>query len=68
MSATWTAIARCGTCGEEINRAEHVPTEDKARVGLASPLVGFCPTRSHNTLSDINFNVRVEWIVEEVSG
>ena len=61
----WTGIVRCKTCGTEINRAEHVPDEDKSRVGISAPIAaGLCPTKSHNTFSDCNLNYDIEWVEE----
>lgn len=62
----WTAIATCEECGRELNRAEHVPEPEKGRVALSAPLVCICPEKHHNTLSDLNLRVRLEWVEESV--
>ena len=60
----WTGIATCRTCGAELNRAEHVPTTDKGRVTIAAPLMAICKVRGHNTFSDCNIGVVLEWVEE----
>ncbi len=61
----WTAIMRCRECKTELNRAEHVPEHQKSRVAISAPLLGLCPTESHNTFSDCNLNFDLEWLEEE---
>jgi hypothetical protein len=61
----WTCIARCQVCGKELNRAEHVPDGERGMVGLGAPLVAICEVREHNTYSDCNLGVQLEWIEEE---
>lgn len=63
-SALWTCIARCKICHKELNRAEHVPEHDKTRVIISAPLMAICDERNHNTLSDCNIGVELEWIME----
>jgi len=61
----WTAILRCGDCGAELNRAEHVPEDKKSKVGIASAFAaGDCPNGCRSTFSDLNINTRLEWIME----
>lgn len=60
----WTCIATCGDCGQELNRAEHVPESSKLMVGLSAPLVCICDNPKHNTFSDCNLRVELEWIEE----
>ena len=60
----WTAIMRCRECRTEINRAEHVPEHQKSRVAISAPIVGLCPTKSHNTASDYTLNFDLEWLEE----
>ncbi len=57
----WTCIARCRVCKKELNRAEHVPESDKTMVIISAPLVAICPESHHNTLSDCNIGVELEW-------
>lgn len=61
----WTCIARCRTCGAELNRAEHVPANKKALVGMGAAFGSFCKYAAHNTERDINFNIKTEWIEED---
>jgi hypothetical protein len=61
----WTAIARCGVCRRELNRAEHVPESEKLRIAVSAPLMAVCPERGHNAFSDCNPGVELEWIEEE---
>lgn len=63
----YTCIARCGVCKRELNRAMHVPEEDKSRVAVSAPLFALCPERQHNTLSDLNLKVELEWLSESES-
>ncbi len=65
---TFTCIARCGTCKAELNRATGVPEADKGQVTLSAPLMAICKQRSHNSLSDVNWNVKLEWIEEPENG
>jgi hypothetical protein len=60
----WTLIARCQVCGKELNRATHVPECERSRVVIAAPLMALCDVRSHNTLSDCNIGVNLEWVSE----
>src|SRR5881392_2288889 len=60
----WTLIARCQVCGEELNRATHVPESERSRVVIAAPLMAICDVRSHNTLTDCNIGVDLEWVSE----
>ena len=64
----WTAILRCGSCGAELNRAEHVPEDKKNKVGITSAFAaGDCPNGCRPTFlscSDLNINTNLEWIEE----
>lgn len=60
----WTCIATCQVCGREVNRAEHVPESEKSLVAVSAPLMGICPVRGHNTLSDCNIGVNLQWLPE----
>ena len=60
----WTCIARCQICNKELNRAKHVPEHEKVRVIISAPLVAICPKTHHNTMSDCNIGVDLEWIEE----
>lgn len=64
----WTCVARCQVCGRELNRACGVPESAKASVAIGAPLNCICPVKGHNTLSDCNIGVELEWIegIEEV--
>ena len=63
----WTAILRCKDCGIELNRAEHVPEEEKSRVVISSALVaGPCPNGCRSTFSDCNINTTLEWDIERL--
>ena len=61
----WTCVATCKICGKELNRAEHVPEDDKAKVIMSAPLVCICDIPDHNTSSDCNIGVVLEWEQEE---
>jgi hypothetical protein len=67
MERLWTTIARCGVCGKELNRAEHVPESERTMVTLAAPFVALCDVPAHNTFSDLNWKVRLEWVDEQAS-
>jgi hypothetical protein len=56
-----TCIATCEVCGQEIGRAEHVPERQKSIVMMSAPLNCFCPIEEHNTYSDCNIGVQLEW-------
>lgn len=60
----WTLIATCQVCGRELNRATQVPENERTFVAIAAPLMAICPDRSHNTLSDCNIGVKLEWVRE----
>jgi len=60
----WTAVVRCKTCSQEINRAEHVPQSEKLRVEVSAPLMALCKEPSHNTGSDYNLNYDLAWLLE----
>ncbi len=49
---TYTCIATCRTCGQELNRAVGVPEDERLKVSLGAPLVALCLVRDHNTLPD----------------
>jgi hypothetical protein len=61
----WTCVAKCQVCKKELNRARHVPESAKEWVALSAPLVSICDKIHHNTLSDCNIGVELEWIEEE---
>lgn len=64
----WTYIVRCGTCGAECNRAEHVPEGKRFKVELSAPMMAFCKVEErHNTLSDLNYNYNAEWVAEPIA-
>jgi hypothetical protein len=60
----WTCVARCQVCKKELNRATHVPEREKGRVCISAPMVAICEVKEHNTLSDCNIGVVLEWIEE----
>jgi hypothetical protein len=60
----WTCIARCSTCDKELNRAEHVPENKKSQVSLTAPVMAVCDIKEHNTFSDLNLRVKLEWVEE----
>lgn len=60
----WTCISRCRDCGQELNRATGVPETERTRVALAAPLIALCDNPRHNTLSDLNLRVQLEWVQE----
>ena len=62
--ALWTCIARCGDCRRELNRAEHVPESQRTLVALGAPMVALCQNPEHNTLSDLNLRVQLDWFKE----
>lgn len=63
----FTCIATCQVCGRELNRAQHVPERDKTQVVISAPLMCICPEKSHNTLSDCNIGVKLEWQEESAT-
>lgn len=63
----WTAILTCPDCGQEINRAEHVPDRERAKVSLSAAFM-LCPVREHNTLSDLNLRGVLTWTEEKSGG
>lgn len=64
MTETWTAIATCSVCKEELNRATGVPTNEKPRIIMTAPLVAVCDKPHHSSFSDCNIGVELEWIKE----
>lgn len=58
----FSAIAKCGVCKAELNRAENVPESQKSRVEIGAPMIAICDTSYHNTFSDLNLKVEIEWI------
>ena len=64
MSKLWTAIAKCKVCKRELNRATGVPESSKMQIILSAPLVAICEVRDHNTFSDCNPGVELEWMEE----
>lgn len=61
----WTAILKCHDCGSELNRAVHVPENEKGRVSITSSFAaGQCPKGCRSTFSDLNINTDLEWIEE----
>jgi hypothetical protein len=62
----WTCIARCGVCKKQIGLAEHVPDSRQTMVMMSASLNCLCDVREHNTYSDCNIGVELEW-VEEVA-
>jgi len=62
----WTGILSCSDCGQELNRAENVPDDEKHRVGMGSPLVaGKCPKGCRSTFSDMNMNTELRWVLND---
>lgn len=60
----WTCIARCGQCGREINRAEHVPENKKQWVSMTAAFNARCDEPHHNTFSDLNLRYTLDWVEE----
>ena len=60
----WTGVARCRECGDELNRAEHVPTDKKWKVSMSAPFNAICKKAGHSTLSDLNYAFELEWTLE----
>jgi hypothetical protein len=58
----FTAIAKCGTCNKIIGQAENVTEDEKFSTERAAPLNCFCEDKEHNSLSDVNWNLNIEWI------
>ena len=58
---TFTCVAKCGTCGSVMNTAHGVPEEAKGQVTMSAPMVAFCEVSGHNSLSDVNWNLKLEW-------
>ena len=65
MEKLYTCIASCQICGTELNRAEHVPEHDTNKVSLKAPFVAICKVKHHNTFSDCNIGVKLEWMEEK---
>ncbi len=64
----WKAILKCADCGHVLNTAEHVPEDEKARVGLTAGFnAGSCPNGCRATFSDLNINTNLEWAKEPVA-
>lgn len=61
----YTCTARCSTCKKELNRAENVPEAQKAKVTISAPLMAVCDVKSHNTFSDLNLRVDLEWLEQD---
>lgn len=61
----YTAIARCCVCSKELNRAENVPENKRYQVDISAPIMAICPVKSHNTFSDLNLKVHVEWLEQD---
>lgn len=61
---TFTCTAKCGTCGAVMNTAHGVPEEAKGQVTMSAPMVAFCEVAAHNSLSDVNWNLKLEWTEE----
>lgn len=64
---TYTCIATCKRCGQELNRATGVPEDRRLQTILAAPMVSICPVVEHNTYPDCNIGVRLEWVEEVAS-
>lgn len=62
--ALWTCVARCKVCKKELNRAEHVPESRKFMTEMSAPLAAICDVKGHNTFSDCNIGVELEWTKE----
>lgn len=56
----YNAVAKCGECGKVLNTAENVPENKRGLVGMSACFFT-CPERHHNTFSDLNLRVEVEW-------
>lgn len=63
----WKATAKCQVCDAVLNTALHVPEHEKGGVGMSAPLVAICDVKDHNTLSDCNIGVKIEWEEEPVA-
>lgn len=61
----WKCTARCKVCNKVLNTARYVPESKRTGVSLVAPLVAICEIKSHNTLSDCNIGVKLEWEPEE---
>ena len=61
----YTCIARCSTCKKELNRAENVPEDQKSKVIISAPLIAVCDDKSHNTMSDLNLRIELEWLEQD---
>lgn len=57
----WRAIARCKHCRKLLNTAENIPDNKKTQVILSAPMVALCDILEHNTTSDLNLGVVLEW-------
>lgn len=57
----YKCTAYCQVCGKVLNTAEHVPESKQTQVSISAPLVAICDVKGHNTLSDCNIGVRLEW-------
>lgn len=63
----YTCRATCQVCGALLNEANHVPESQCVLVTMSAPLVAICEVKDHNTLSDCNIGVNLEWIEEPES-
>lgn len=61
----YTAIARCSTCKKELNRAENVPENKRGHIEMTAPLMAVCDVKEHNTFSDLNLSVEIEWLEQD---
>lgn len=73
-AALYTCIARCKSCGAELDRATGVPGEHRGQVTIAAPLAARCPVKEHNNNKpvsrgiELNVNVSLDWYVETPNG
>lgn len=61
------AVLRCQVCKRELNRSRPVLPHERAGIMIGAVLHGVCPERHHNTLSDCNIGVDIEWIDADAS-
>jgi len=64
----YTCIVKCKVCGAELDRAMNVPDEHRMPVNASAPISGRCKQESHNSGSDLNFAIVLEWYRETRAG
>src|SRR5207249_176703 len=61
LMKTYSVTARCQVCKEVLNTATGIPEDERTRIIMSAPLMAICKVKAHNTLSDCNIGVKLEW-------